>query len=93
MLEVQETKREIEARRAQFSPAYSQLVALIAGRLRYKDFAAFEGLHEDEKEEFRRFRHYVSDTLLDAACKPICTTHSAKSVQGAHLVGFICHPR
>ena len=48
-----------------FKPAFSQLVALICGRVRYPD--DWDTWHRDDRDEFRQQRYSVADTLLDAA--------------------------
>ena len=49
---LQETEEEIESRCRPFVPLFSQLVTLIAGRVRYNDFEAFDKLQKDEQGEF-----------------------------------------
>ena len=48
-----------------FRPAFSQLVALICGRVRYPE--DWDSLHQDERDDFKQQRYGVADTLLDAA--------------------------
>lgn len=62
---LQETEAEQQRRKAPFYPAFSKLVALIQGKVRYPD--NWEGLSDDEKKDFKHSRYEVSDTLLDAA--------------------------
>lgn len=64
---LQETDQERERRKAPFTPAYTKLVMLIQGRVRYPD--NWDSLPGDAKREFLHSRDAVSDTLLDAACK------------------------
>ena len=56
-----ESRRRLEL----FKPAFSQLVALIAGRVRYPD--DWDTWHRDDQDEFRQQRYSVADTLQDAA--------------------------
>jgi len=56
---------ESEKDKAPFYPAYTQLVTLIRGRVRYpEDWAT---LHDEAKKDFRNSRYSISDSLLDAA--------------------------
>lgn len=57
---------EERARRvAIFTPILERLVALIRGRVRFPD--AFDSWHRDERQEFKRARIAVGDTLIDCA--------------------------
>ena len=54
-----------------FRPAFSQLVALICGRVRYPE--DWDSLHQDERDDFKQQRYGVADTLLDAAGSSACS--------------------
>ena len=56
-----------------FKPAFSQLVALICGRVRYPE--DWESLHQDERDDFKQQRYGVADTLLDAAGSSACSLY------------------
>jgi len=60
---------EAEAERARrhqlFRPAYVHLIQNIMGRLRYPD--GFEHWHREERQDFKRMRYAVADTLTEAA--------------------------
>lgn len=62
---LQDIEAEQQRRKAPFYPAFSKLVALIQGKVRYPD--NWDRLSDDEKKDFRHSRYEVSDTLLDAA--------------------------
>eukprot|EP00898_Chlorokybus_atmophyticus_P004078 jgi/Chlat1/4671/Chrsp3S05637 len=48
-----------------FQPAFSKLVTLISGRVRYP--LDFESWRDADKKDFKRSRYAVADTLIDAA--------------------------
>ena len=62
---LQDDRAEGERRLELFKPAFSQLIALICGRVRYPD--DWDTWHRDDRDEFRQQRYSVADTLLDAA--------------------------
>ena len=62
---LQESEQVMRQRRESFYPAYTKLVSLIRGRVRFPE--QYEALHEDEKRDFKAARYAVADTLLDAA--------------------------
>lgn len=57
-----------------FKPAFSQLVTLICGRVRYPE--DWDTWHRDNRDEFKQQRYSVADTLLDAAGKHCIYTSS-----------------
>lgn len=59
------TDDERQRRVALFTPTLERLVALIRGRVRFPD--GFDGWHRDERQEFKRARMAVGDTLIDCA--------------------------
>ena len=62
---LQESEQVMRQRRESFYPAYTKLVSLIRGRVRFPE--QYDTLHEDEKRDFKAARYAVADTLLDAA--------------------------
>ncbi len=61
---LQDDTAESQRRLELFKPAFSQLVALICGRVRYPD--DWDTWHRDDKDDFMLQRYSVGDTLLDA---------------------------
>ncbi len=59
---------DIQRRLELFKPAFSQLVALICGRVRYPD--DWDTWHQDDRDDFKQQRYNVADTLLDSAGEP-----------------------
>lgn len=60
---------ESQHRKERFHPAFTRLVALIRGRVRYPD--NYDSLHKDEKREFKNSRYMIADTIVDAAREPL----------------------
>ncbi|PSC72289.1 transportin-3 isoform X1 [Micractinium conductrix] len=56
---------ERERRAALFTPTLERLVALIRGRVRFSE--QFDSWHRDERQDFKRARVQVGDTLMDCA--------------------------
>ncbi|KAL4452442.1 hypothetical protein ABPG75_008104 [Micractinium tetrahymenae] len=56
---------ERERRVALFTPTLERLVALIRGRVRFHE--GFDSWHRDERQDFKRARVAVGDTLIDCA--------------------------
>lgn len=61
---------------------YGQLVAVVAGRVRFED--GFDKWHRDEREDFDQLRYDVGDTLLDAASAPAPPTPSLPACLRLH---------
>ncbi len=69
---LQDDTAESQRRLQLFKPAFSQLVALICGRVRYPN--DWDTWHRDEKDDFMHQRFNVADTLLDATGKGTSAT-------------------
>ena len=74
---LQDDTAENQRRLELFKPAFSQLVALICGRVRYPD--DWDIWHRDDKDDFMLQRYNVADTLLDA------------TGEGSSVLTYVCY--